>query len=295
MNTKKRLLLGAHMSIADGFDTACLAASAIGCTTMQIFTKSNRQWKAKVLTTQEISSFKQTQQDTGITPVVAHASYLINIGSIDTKILHSSKQALLLELERCTALGIPYLVLHPGSYVTGSQQECLAQIADVLDEILAVHHKGAPMILLETMAGQGTTVGKTFEQLAWIQKKITHQERLGVCLDTCHLFAAGYPLHTEKDYYETLQIYDDVLGIQSIKTIHLNDSKKPCGSHIDRHEHLGKGTLGKDIFRLILNDPRLFDIPKILETPIDNEGNHARNICYALSLLSQETRLLLDK
>lgn len=295
MNTKKRLLLGAHMSIADGFDAACLQAQAIGCTTMQIFTKSNRQWKAKALTQQEVSAFKQAQQLTDITLVVAHASYLINIGSIDTKILHTSKEALAIELERCALLEIPYLVLHPGSYVTGNAQTCLTQIADVLDEILSVHQHQNPMIVLETMAGQGTTVGETFEQLAWIQKNMTHKERLGFCLDTCHLFAAGYPLHTEKDYYETLQAFDTVLGLQSIKTIHLNDSKKPCGSHVDRHEHLGKGHVGKDIFRLLLNDPRFFDVPKILETPIDDAGNHALNMRYALSLLSKETDLLLDR
>ena len=297
MSTKKRrLLLGAHMSIAGGLEQAIISGSSIGCTTIQLFTKSNRQWNAKPLTDEQIELFKKTYTEYDIDPIVAHATYLINIASPDAKIAHASMKALAFEVERCQSINIPYLVLHPGSYTSGDRQEGLERISKNLDQILA-EVPGSTMILLETMAGQGSVLCSTFEDIATVINNSSHKKRLGVCVDTCHLFVAGYDLRTPETYNKTWDDFDTIIGLERLKVIHVNDSKKGLHSRVDRHEHIGKGELGLEPFRLLFNDERFFDIPKILETPKATEEPFTEdkmNMTNIRSLLSEKTRKLLD-
>lgn len=295
MNTKKqhRLLLGAHMSIAQGLDQAVQQAVTLGCTTLQFFTKSNRQWHAKELNSVEIQAFKDAQKQSVVTDIVAHASYLINLGSPDEQTRSKSIVALLIELERCSLLSIPYLVVHPGSHVKTDQDVCLEVIKQSIDSTLEQYH-GNTMILLETMSGQGSTMCYTLEQLSWILKHVVDKKRIGICVDTCHVFAAGYDISTQQGYAAFWKHYDDILGLNTLKAIHLNDSKKPCGSRVDRHEHIGQGAIEIGTFALLMNDERFFDVPKILETPLDEKGDHAMNLKTLKGLLSKESKELLS-
>lgn len=296
MDKKHRLLLGAHMSIAGGLDQAIERGASIGCTTIQIFTKSNRQWHARALDSQEIDAFKAARQRTGIHPIVAHATYLINIASADAKTEHASVQALQKELARCQELEIPYLVLHPGSYVKGDPQEGIERIIKNLNAIFEAV-PGKTMILLETMAGQGSSLGSSFKEFAQMRAGIQHKQRVGVCMDTCHVFAAGYDLRSAKEYENFWKDFDAKIGIEHVKAIHVNDSKKELGSNVDRHEHIGKGKLGLEPFRLLFNDTRFFDVPKILETPKEPEGHLAEdkmNMETIYSLLTAKTKKLLQ-
>lgn len=265
-HTSPMLLLGAHISTAGGFENAIIRGESIGCTAIQIFTKSNRQWAAKPIESSVSMAFKNALQHSFIKIVIAHAAYLINIGSPNTEIRNKSTLALIDELDRCHQLGIPYLVLHPGAKGNTTDQECLQRIAEQLD-VACQKTQGKTMILLETMAGQGNSVCNTFEQLASIYEHVTHKKRIGVCFDTCHTFVAGYDMQTEASYHQTWHTFDDILGLTMVKVIHINDSKKPLGSRVDRHEHIGQGKIGETFFKLLMNDPRFFDIPKILETP----------------------------
>lgn len=295
MNTKKqhRLLLGAHMSIAQGFDQAIAQAVTLGCTTLQLFTKSNRQWYAKELNRVEVQTFNDAQKQSPIIDIVAHASYLINLGSPDEQTRTKSIAALLIELERCSVLSIPYLVVHPGSHVKTDQTVCLGIITQSLNAILDQYH-GDTMVLLETMSGQGSTMCYTLEQLSWILEHIADKKSIGVCVDTCHIFAAGYDISTEQGYGSFWQQYDKVVGLSTLKAIHLNDSKKSCGSRVDRHEHIGQGIIGIEAFTLLMNDKRFFDVPKILETPLDEKGDFSMNLKTLKGLLSKETKELLN-
>ncbi len=284
------------MSISGGMEKAIERGASIGCTTIQIFTKSNRQWQAKPLAQEEIDDFKETAKRLKMGPIVAHATYLINIASADTKISNASTHALAMELARCQSLDIPYLVLHPGSYGKGTPEEGLERISAHLDAILE-KVPGTTMILLETMAGQGTALGWTFEQLATIIEKTKHNKRLGICFDTCHAFVAGYDFSTPSSYEALWKDFDRIVGLNRLKVIHVNDSKKGRGSRVDRHEHIGKGTLGLEPFTLLFNDPRFFDVPKILETPKATEEPFAEdtmNMETIKNLLSSETRKLLN-
>lgn len=291
--TKQRLLIGAHMSIADGFDQAILQADSIGCTTIQIFTKSNRQWRAKPIEEDAVAAFRDAINKTGIAPVVAHATYLINIGSSDGHIRNQSRAALAQELERCFILGIPYLVLHPGSYGKETEETCLQIISESLDAVLEAD-QGTTMILLETMAGQGSNVCSSFAQIAQLRAGTTHKKRIGVCLDTCHVFAAGYDLRTQDTYQKLWHSFDQTIGLNNLKTIHINDSKKELGARVDRHEDIGKGSLGMSPFEMLFNDHRFFDIPKILETPKDSLVDDKRNLDTIMRLLSEETKKILN-
>lgn len=287
---KHVLLLGAHMSIAGGLEKSILRAESIDCTCMQIFTKSNRQWRARPLNKEEINLFKQTaQQSPLIKAIVAHTSYLINIASPQKDIEKKSVTALTEELKRCEALAIPYLVLHPGAYLSGTLEEGIEQIADNLNTILQ-KVPGKTTILLENTAGQGTMIGATFEQLAAIYQKVKKKSRIGFCIDTCHTFVAGYDFRTKKTYEKLCQTLDAVLGLKNIKAIHLNDSKKPLGSRVDRHEAIGKGLIGLNGFRLLFNDERFFDIPKILETPKEDLADDQKNMATIKKLISPATR-----
>ncbi len=293
MPKKTTLLIGAHMSIVDGIHHALERGESIGCSTIQLFTKNNRQWKARPLTKNDIELYQQAAKQSSIKWVVAHATYLINIGSPDKTIEKKSINAVIMELKRCQALGIPYLVLHPGSHVKTNQDSCIQQISDNLNKIFA-SAPGKTMLLLETMAGQGSSVCYSFEHIALIIKQSKYKRRLGVCLDTCHIFAAGYDFRTKKTYEATWKEFDSTIGFNKLKVIHINDSKKDLGSQVDRHEEIGKGKIGKQAFRLLFNDKRFFNIPKILETPKNSLDDDLRNMETIYALLSTQTRHALD-
>ncbi len=291
---KQTLLLGAHLSVAGGLEEAIYRGESIGCTTIQLFTKSNRRWFAKPLTQEAIATFRQAVSESNIESLVAHAAYLINLGSPKREIRQKSVQALKEEFSRCEQLGIAYLVLHPGSRGDSSETESLDLIATQLDEVAAAI-PGKSMILLETMAGQGSNLCHRFEQIAYVYNKITHKERIGVCFDTCHVFAAGYDLRTEKKYQAVWDEFDRTIGLSRLKVIHINDSKKELGSRVDRHEHIGKGLLGSESFRLLFNDKRFFAIPKILETPkkhLSEDLMNMKTIGRLLSKLTKKMRLI---
>ncbi len=229
-----------------------------------------------------IEAVKEAQKTTGITHSMVHASYLITLGSSSTDIVKKSTETLIKELAHCDTLNIPFLVVHPG----GGQSDaavCIEQIGDLISQVLEKTHAKA-QILLEIMAGQGTQVGRSLEQLALLKKKIADPKGIGFCIDTCHLWAAGYDFSTESGYRKVWKEIDDVLGLEHIKAIHLNDSKQKCGSHVDRHAEIGEGTIGLEAFKLIMHDSRLAGIPKILETPKKELEDYARNMALLASL-----------
>jgi deoxyribonuclease-4 len=237
------------------------------CEALQIFTKSAGQWRARTLPDDEVVLFRRRVAETGIRPVVAHNSYLINIAAAAPSLRLQSLLALGEEIDRAERLGLDALVMHPGSYTTGSEEQGLQLIADGLRTLLAERPHLALTILLEHTAGQGTNLGHRFEHLAAIIERLDGSPRIGVCLDTCHLLTAGYDLCSAEGYRHTFREFDRIVGLDRIKLFHLNDSKKPCGSRVDRHEHIGKGCLGLEPFRRLLNDPRFAKLPMLLETP----------------------------
>jgi deoxyribonuclease IV len=255
------------MSIAGGLPRAVDRAKASRCEALQIFTKSAGQWRARPLPPDEIALFRRRVQETGIHPVVAHNSYLINLAAAAPSLRAQSIASLGEELDRAESLGLDGLVMHPGSYTSGSEEEGLRLIGDAIAALLAERPRAKTMVLLEHTAGQGTNLGHRFEHLAAIIERAGGSRRIGVCLDTCHLLTAGYDLCTEAGYESTFRELDRIVGLDRLKVFHLNDSKKPCGSRIDRHEHIGKGCLGLEPFRRLLNDPRFASLPMLLETP----------------------------
>jgi deoxyribonuclease-4 len=259
--------LGAHLSIGGGLPRAVDRAVATRCEALQIFTKSAGQWRARVLPQDEIVLFRRRVSETGIQPVIAHNSYLINIAAAAPPLREQSLAALIDEYDRAESLGLMGLVMHPGSYTTGTEGEGLRLIAQGLRTLLRTRRRGGPMILLEHTAGQGTNLGHRFEHLATILELLDGSPRVGVCLDSCHLLAAGYDICSEDGYRKTFDAFARIVGIERIKAFHLNDSKKPCGSRVDRHEHIGKGCLGLDPFRRLVNDARFTGLPMLLETP----------------------------
>jgi deoxyribonuclease IV len=269
--TKKNLFIGAHVSISGGFDQAIIRGETIGATCIQIFTKSNRQWHAKKINTEEALSFIEQQKKSSIRVVVAHASYLINLGSTTDSTVEKSISALIEELHRCQLLHIPYLVLHPGTLRYEDKQQSLIFIAEQINKVLEQINPLRVTLLLETMAGQGSTAGQTFEEIATIINHIHNKKHIGVCVDTCHIFAAGYTFDTEASYKKLWQQFDKLIGIEKIKVFHINDSKKDCNSHVDRHEDIGKGKIPISAFELLMKDLQFQDIPKILETPKEDE------------------------
>lgn len=276
---KKNNLLGAHVSIAGGFYNAIEQGEKIGATCIQIFTKSNRQWAFKKITQNDIDLFLQAQKNSGISIVVAHASYLINLGSTTQETVNKSIDALINELQRCDELKIPYLVLHPGTKNKGDEKQSLVFIADQINTVLEKAKPQQVTLLLETMAGQGSTVGNTFEQLSTIINHVKNKKDIGVCFDTCHAFASGYKFDTPELYKKMWKNFDETVGIKNIKAFHMNDSKKDLGSKVDRHENIGRGMIGKNAFKMIMHDPRFIEIPKIIETPIGTGlEDHKRNI-----------------
>jgi deoxyribonuclease-4 len=259
--------LGAHLSISGGLPRAVDRAVASRCEALQIFTKSAGQWRARVIPDDEIVLFRRRVADTGIHPVIAHDSYLINIAAAAPALREQSLAALLEEYDRADALGLQGLVMHPASFTTGTESEGLRLIASGLRALLRTRRRATPLILLEHTAGQGTNLGHRFEHLAEIIDQLDGSPRVGVCLDTCHLLAAGYDICSEQGYVQTFREFDRLVGLDRLKAFHLNDSKKPCGSRVDRHEHIGKGCLGLEPFRRIVTDPRFAGLPMLLETP----------------------------
>ena len=260
-------LFGAHVSIAGGLPRAVDRARATRCEAFQIFTKSTGQWRARELPADEIALFRRRVDETGIRSVVAHNSYLINVAAAAPALRSQSTAALGDEIDRAEILGLHGLVMHPGSYTSGSEAQGLELIADALGALLRARPDGRTMILLEHTAGQGTNLGHRFEHLREIVDRLDRTPRVGVCIDTCHLIAAGYDLCSEGGYDATFRELDRVVGLERVRAFHLNDSKKPCGSRVDRHEHIGKGCLGLEPFRRLVNDARFANHPMLLETP----------------------------
>jgi len=255
------------MSIAGGYDRAVGRAAEMGCDCVQIFTKNNNQWRAKALTDDDTRKFRAALVELSISHPIAHSSYLINLASPDKQLWKKSVDAFVVELRRAEALGLHYLVVHPGAFTTSSEK---AGIRAVIRALNAVHRQTLGtrcQCLLETTAGQGSCLGWRFEQLAAILDGVKDPDRLGVCVDTCHVFAAGYALSSEKEYRATMRALNKTIGVAQVKAFHLNDSKREFGSRVDRHENIGFGHLGRDAFRHLLNDRRFRKTPMYLETP----------------------------
>ena len=265
-------LIGAHMSVAGGAVTGIERALAVRARALQIFTKNSNQWKGKPISDAEAAAFREAWAASGLAPVVAHDSYLINLSSPDPALLQKSIEALADELLRCETLGVPFLVVHPGAHMGSGVLEGCDRVAASINEARALAPAPSVIVLLETVAGQGTTLGRKFEELARIRSGVVRRDLTQYCFDTCHVHAAGYDLATEKGYEETFREFDAILGLESLRVFHVNDSKNERGSHVDRHENIGKGKIGVGAFARLMRDPRFTAVPKLLETPKGADG-----------------------
>lgn len=263
----KRPLLGAHMSIAGGVGEALVRARSVDCDCVQIFTKSSRQWASKPFSQDEVATFKSNLAATGLKMVIAHDSYLVNLGAPDDKLRQRSIAGFIDEIERCELLGVPFLVTHPGAHVGSGEEAGIATIARSIDEAHAACPGYKTRVALEITAGQGSNLGYRFEQMARIFDAVHENERLRLCFDTEHAFAAGYDLRTADGYERTFAELDQHIGLKRLVAFHLNDSVKPINSRVDRHQHIGKGYIGLEAFKRLMNDPRFFGLPMCLETP----------------------------
>jgi len=259
--------LGAHMSVAGGLPRAVERAVVHRCDAFQIFSKNANQWRGRDVPAAEVREFRAKVKAAGLRPVVSHASYLINLASTHQPLRAQSLAAMGDELDRAEALGLQGVVLHPGCYTAGSEAAGLDLIADGLLELFAGGRRGKTKIILEHTAGQGTSLGATFEQIAYIIARMKGHRRIGVCLDTCHLLASGYDIASPEGYAGTFTLFEQLIGIDRLTLFHLNDSKRPLGSRVDRHEHIGQGSVGLDAFRRLVNDRRFDGLPMLLETP----------------------------
>ncbi len=265
-------ILGAHRSIAGGYEKAVERARLCGCDCVQLFTKNNSRWAGGDITAEEARKFSQALDRFGIIDPLAHDSYLINLASPGPLLWRRSVDAFVAELHRAEILGIPHVVAHPGAFTTADEAAGLRNIVRALDEVAERTRRLKARCLLETTAGQGTALGWRFEHFAAILDGVKQPERLGFCFDTCHVFAAGYPLGTAEEYQATMAAFDRLVGLDRIRAFHLNDSRRELGSRIDRHEHIGRGRLGLEPFRLLLSDPRFREVPMYLETPKGEEN-----------------------
>jgi deoxyribonuclease-4 len=270
--TQVQPLIGAHVSIAGGTPTAFARGVEAGCTAMQIFTRNATQWKAQPLSPDEVARFRAEQGRTGISPVISHGSYLVNLASPDPLLLDKSREAFLDELLRAGALGLSCVVTHPGAHMGAGVAAGLARVAASIDWVLERAGAAGPRVCLENTAGQGTVLGGEFGHLGGILGAVAAPERLGVCVDTCHGHAAGYDFATPEGYARALEDLEAAVGPGRVLAIHLNDAKGERGGHLDRHEHLGRGRIGLEGFRLFMNDPRFAAVPKIIETPKEEGG-----------------------
>ncbi len=254
------------MSISGGMYRAFERAALAGCSTMQVFTKNNNRWEGPQYAASDIDRYRQTAAGMSVAPVLAHAAYLINLCAPDRDVLRKSRSALCDELNRCESLGILGLIIHPGAHMGTGDEEGIRRIADSLNAVHADTPGFRTLTILETTAGQGTSVGYRFEHLRGIIDRVEERGRMAVCADTCHLYAAGYDIGSERGWEETMRRLDDVVGLGRLAAVHVNDSRKELGSRVDRHDHIGKGKIGLVGFRMLMNDPRLAAVPKILET-----------------------------
>jgi deoxyribonuclease IV len=281
---EKRPLIGAHVSIAGGVSQSLARGRQIGCDCIQIFTKSSRQWASKPYPKEEIEAFKSAQAETGIRMVVAHDSYLLNLGAPDEKLRQRSVEGLIDELERCEALGVPFLIAHPGAHIGSGEEAGIKTIAHSIDQA----HKSCAgfksKLALEITAGQGSNLGYSFQQMGRIFDAVKENDRLQLCFDTEHAFAAGYDLRSREGYERTFAELDQYVGIKRLVAFHLNDSLKPFHSRVDRHEHIGKGHLGTETFRRLLHDSHFFGLPMCLET---EPGDDMKDIAKDLATLRQ--------
>ncbi len=264
---EKTTLVGAHTSIARGVYNALYEGEKLNATTIQLFTSNQRQWKGKPITDEIAQKFLEAKKQTKISTTISHNNYLINLGSSKKNVLNLSKKAFEEEIIRCHLLKIDYLVFHPGSAVGSTQENCLDTIVESLLSFSSLIKKGSTHLLLETTAGQGTNVGYKFEHLDYIIKKVKNKIPIGVCLDTCHVFCAGYDIRTYKGWEKTLLEFSNVIGLNYLFAFHLNDSKTDFGSRKDRHENLGIGKIGLECFEFIMKEKKFKNMPKILETP----------------------------
>jgi len=264
-------ILGAHMSIAGGYHLAIERAKCCGCDCVQLFTKNASQWRAKAITPLQAEQFRNALKQSGIAQSMVHDSYLINLASPDRNLWRRSVRALAEELCRADTLGIPYVVAHPGAYTTGTESAGLRRISRALDEVHARVGDVEARCLLETTAGQGTSIGWRFEHLATILDGVKDPDRLGICFDTCHVFAAGYEMQTKMAYNATMRALSATVGLKQIKAFHLNDSRRELGCRVDRHAPIGRGEMGLEPFRFLMNDRRFQKVPMVLETPKGQE------------------------
>ncbi len=270
MKVTERILLGGHISTSGGISKAPARAAAFGFRTMQVFSKNQMQWNAKPLPEEEINLFRDEYRKVGLQKTMSHASYLLNLGSPAEEMSKKVTDAMNLELSRANSLGIDYLVLHPGSYKDTTEKEAIKRISMILDSVLSGSR--FTKVLIETAAGQGSTIGYEFGQLSRIIDGVTSSDRIGVCFDTCHVFAAGYDIKSPEGYSETMDLFDSEVGLKYLLGFHLNDSKKDMNSRVDRHEQIGKGLLGLDGIRNFVNDVRFANVPMVLETPKGEAG-----------------------
>ena len=271
---KHPLLIGAHTSASGGSQNALYEGQRIGATTIQLFTSNQKQWTGRKISDEEVLLWEKALEETGIQSVMSHDSYLINLGSVSAETLQKSRKAFREEIERCHTLSIPYLNFHPGAATGGTEEQCIETIIESLLELEKTLHEGhkKTRLLLETTAGQGTTVGYRFEHLAQIIKEVQAKIPIGVCIDTCHIFAAGYDVRTKEAWEETLKKFDRIVGLKHLYAFHLNDSMKDLGSRVDRHARLGEGKIGLDCFHYLMTDAKTKNLPKYLETPDGPEG-----------------------
>ncbi|NGX55560.1 MAG: Endonuclease 4 [Chlamydiae bacterium] len=267
MISADELLVGAHTSIEGGIHNALIEGKSIGATTIQLFTANQRQWKGKKLTEEAIVLFEETLEETGLQEIMSHAGYLINLGCPNQENLEKSRKAFREELERCIALKLTFLNFHPGAALDESREACLDRIIESLLLYEDFMDEDAPRLLLETTAGQGSVVGSAFEEIGYIIERVKDRLPIGVCMDTCHSFAAGYDIRTGGAWKKTLEQFDQAIGLEHLHAFHLNDSVKELGSHRDRHASLGEGEIGLECFRYLMTHPKTREIPKYLETP----------------------------
>lgn len=259
--------LGAHFSTARGLHNAIFEARDHNCTAVQMFTKNSRTWKEKYPEVHEINRFLEARKEARVNRVISHASYLINLGARENEKLEKSRSALKNELIRSGLLQITDIVLHPGSHMNRGERDGIRTIVESIDTVFETLEGTSVRLLLETTSGQGTNIGHRFEHLAEIMNRSRFSENLGTCLDTCHIFAAGYDIRTDAAYEKTMDLFDSIVDINRLRVIHLNDSRNELASRTDRHEHIGRGCIGEIPFRRIMTDPGLAHIPKIIETP----------------------------
>ena len=267
MSHPTRPLIGAHFSVAGGLENALHQAAALDCPAVQIFTKNARTWKESMPDSAQIDRFKQVREETRVEVVLSHCSYLINIAATDAAKREKAAQALVKEMERSALLGVDHVVLHPGSHLGAGMDKGIETAIATLNQVMAENPGDFPMLLLETTAGMGSGIGSRFEELAAILQGVNQKKNFGICLDTSHIFAAGYDIRTPETYAETVAEFDRIIGLPHLKAIHTNDSIPPLDSKKDRHAHIGQGCIGEMGFQCLMQDERLERVPKILETP----------------------------